>query len=322
MKRAIFTGIVLALCALSAREARPQGAMARGEVVDEQGKPLAGVKVELQYTGKEAKTFTRTTNQKGAYIQVGLPSGPYTIRYSKEGYVPAIYKTTITAGGLTEIPTATLKAAKAVAGPEAQGLPPAENVGKKIEETYARAMEATGAGRLDESEALFKEVLAAAPDLAVAHYNLGYLYTKKQDWAAAEAEFRRVIELQPERSDTYAALAAVYDASGRRAEGVKLLSDTSSRFERDAAFQYTLGIACLNAGESAIAEAALLRARDLDPSRVETHYYLGTIAIGAGRIPEATGYLETYVSLSGQNPQNLATAQKLLETLKKKPGKR
>jgi Flp pilus assembly protein TadD len=322
MKHTMTAGIVLALCALSAREAQPQGAMARGQVVDEQGQPLAGVKVELQYTGKEAKTFVRTTNQKGGYIQVGLPSGPYTIRYSKEGYVPAIHKTTITAGGLTEIATATLKAAKTVAGPEAQGLPPAENVGKKIEETYARAMEATSAGRLDESEALFKEVLAAAPDLAGAHYNLGYVYKEKKDWTAAEAEFRRVIELQPERSDAYAALAVVYEKSGRRDEAVKLLSEASSRFEQDAAFQFTLGVVCLNAGESGLAEAAFKKARDLDPSRVEANYYLGTIAVGAGQVEEAVGLLEKYVSLSGQDPQNLATARKLIETLKKKSGGR
>jgi predicted Zn-dependent protease len=317
MKRAIVTGIVLALCALSAREARPQGAMARGEVVDEQGRPLGGVKVELQYTGKEAKTFVRTTNAKGAYIQVGLPSGPYTLRYSKEGYVPGLYKTTITAGGLTEIPTATMKAAKAVAGPEAQGLPPAEDLGKKLEEDYAKAIEATRAGRLDESEALFKQILEKAPDLAVAHYNLGYLYTRKKDWPGAEAEFKRVIELQPERSDTYAGLAAVYEASGRREEGLKLLTEAGPRFEGDAAFQFILGVACLNAGQSEVATAALRKARELDPSRVEALYFLGTLAVGAGHVEEAIGHLEAYVAATGQNPQNLATAQKLLETLKK-----
>jgi Flp pilus assembly protein TadD len=317
MKRALVTATALMLLVLAAREARPQGAMARGQVVDEQGKPLPGVKVEIQYTGKEAKTFIRTTNEKGSYIQVGLPSGPYILKYSKEGYVPGIHKTTITAGGLTEIPTATLKAAKVVAGPEAQGLPPAEDIGKKIQETYARATEASSAGRLDESEALFKEVLETAPGLAAARYNLGYLYTRKKDWPAAEAEFKRVIELQPERSDTYAALAAVYEATGRRDEAVKLLSDASTRFEGDAAFQFTLGVACLNAGQSELAEAALRKARDLDPSRVEANYYLGTLAVGAGRVEEAVGHLEKYVSLSGQNPQNLATAQKLLETLKK-----
>jgi Flp pilus assembly protein TadD len=321
MKRALVTATVLALFGLTAREARTQGAMARGQVVDEQGRPLAGVKVGIRYTGKEARTFVRTTNEKGGYIQVGLPSGPYTIQFTKEGYVPGVHKTTITAGGLTEIPTETLRAAKAVAGPEGQGLPAAENVGKKIEDAYAKAMEATSAGRLDESEALFKQILEDAPDLAVARYNLGYLYAKKRDWPAAEAEFRRVIELQPERSDTYAALAAVYEASGRRGEAVKLLSEASSRFEGDAAFQFTLGVACLNAGESGLAEGALRKARDLDPSKVEAHYYLGTLAIGAGRVEEAVGHLEKYVSLSGQNPQNLATAQRLLETLKKPGGR-
>lgn len=317
MKRTLVTAAVLALVGLTAREASPQGAMARGEVVDEQGKPLPGVKVEIQYTGKEAKTFVRTTNDKGSYIQVGLPSGPYTIKYSKDGYVPGIHRTTITAGGLTEIPTATLKAAKAAPGPEAQGLPGAESAGKKIENDYAKAMEATRAGRLDESEALFKQVLEQAPDLAAARYNLGYLYTKKKDWPAAEAEFKRVIELQPERSDTYAALAAVYEASGKRDEAMKLLTEASSRFAGDAAFQFTLGVACLNANQSELAEAALRKVRELDPSRVEALYYLGTLAIGAGRVDEAVAQLETYVSATGQNPQNLATAQKLLETLKK-----
>ena len=60
--------------------------MVRGQVVDEQGRPLAGVKVEMQYMGKEKKTFVRTTNEKGGFVQVGLPSGDYQLEYSKEGY--------------------------------------------------------------------------------------------------------------------------------------------------------------------------------------------------------------------------------------------
>jgi hypothetical protein len=158
MKRVLVTAAVLALVGLTAREASPQGAMARGEVLDEQGKPLPGVKVEIQYTGKEAKTFVRTTNDKGSYIHVGLPSGPYTIKYSKDGYVPGIHRTTITAGGLTEIPTETLKAAKAAAGPEGQGLPGAETAGKRS----GRLRQGHGAtrGSPDESEALFKQILS------------------------------------------------------------------------------------------------------------------------------------------------------------------
>lgn len=318
MKHALVAGMVLTLCGLGANAARAQGALARGLVVDEQGQPLPGVKVELQYTGKEPKTFVRTTNEKGGYIQVGLPSGPYTIKFSKEGYQAAVHMTQITAGGLTEIPTAALKPApKAAPPPDVPQEPDAGEVKKEVQETYGQALEATREGRLDESEALFKQVLERVPDLAAAHYNLGYVYSRKKHWPAAEAEFQKAIELQPERSDAYAALALVYEATNRRGEAVKLLSDASSRFEQDAAFQYNAGVAFVNAGEPGLAEASLLKARELDPSRVEADYYLGTLAVGGGRIQEAVGYLEGYVSATGQNPQNLETARRLLEALKK-----
>lgn len=318
MKHLLTAVMVLSLCGLGARESRAQGALARGQVVDEQGQPLAGVKVEIQYKGKEPKTFVRTTNEKGGYIQVGLPSGPYTITFSKEGYQPAAHMTNITAGGLTEIPTAMLKPApKAAPPPDAPQEPDAGEVAKEVEAAYGQALEATRAGRLDESEALFKEVLEKVPNLAAAHYNLGYVYSRKKDWPAAEAEFQKTIELQPERSDTFAALALVYEATDRRAEAVKLLSEASSRFEQDASFQYNAGVAFVNAGEAGLAEASLLKARELDPSRAEASYYLGTLAVGKGQIEEAVAYLESYLAASGQNPQNLTTATKLLEALKK-----
>jgi tetratricopeptide (TPR) repeat protein len=215
-----------------------------------------------------------------------------------------------------------LKAApKAAPPPATPGAEPEADVAKEVLETYTKAMAAVSAGQLDEGAALFKQVLEVTPDLAVARYNLGYIYSRKKDWPAAEAEFRRVIELQPERSDTYSALAVVLQATDRRPEAVELLSAASSKFERDAGFQYNTGIAYLNAGETALSEAALRKARDLDPARVETHYYLATLAVGAGRVEEATSALQTYLSLSGQDPQNLETARKLLEALKK-PAKR
>jgi tetratricopeptide (TPR) repeat protein len=293
--------------------------MVRGQVVDEQGQPLAGVKIELQFKGKEPKTFVRTTNEKGSFVQVGLPSGPYHVQYSKDGYVPALHETTITAGGLTEIPTATLKTApKAAAPPAGAGVETGgEDLAKEIQDTYAKAIEATRTGRLDESAALFKQVLETAPDLAAARYNLGYVYSRQKNWPAAEAEFKRVIELEPQRSDTYAALAAVYAATGRTAEAVELLSSAAPRFETDAGFQFTAGVAYLNAGESARAEAALKKAVELDASKVEAHYYLGTLAVGNGKVEEAVGHLETYLSAAPENAPNRGTATGLLEALKK-----
>jgi Tfp pilus assembly protein PilF len=319
MRRAFVAGVVVALLGLAATDGHAQGAMVRGTVLDEQGRPLAGVKVEMQFMGKEPKTFLRTTNEKGGFVQVGLPSGSYQLKYTKEGYQPLLTRTSITAGGLTEVPTETLKAAVAKAAPVAAAAEPGvPDVAKEIQDTYAKAMEAVGGGRLDEAEALFKQVLEKAPDLAPARYNLGHIYTRRKDWPAAEAEFKRVIELQPERGDAYTALAVVYQETNRGPQAVELISGAGSRFEQDAAFQYAAGIAYLNAGDNALAQAAFVKARDLDPSRVEAHYFLATLAVGAGKVDEAVAHLTTYLSLTGQNPQNLETARRLLEALKKK----
>ena len=319
MRRVFVAGMAVALLSLGARDSRAQGAMVRGAVVDEQGGPLAGVKIEMQFMGKERQTFSRTTNEKGGFVQVGLPSGSYQLKYTKEGYQPLMTRTTITAGGLTEVPTETLKAAatKAAPAPAAPGEA-APDVAKELQETYGKAMEAVAAGRLDEAEALFKQVLEKAPELAAAHYNLGHIHTRKKDWPAAEAEFKRATELQPDRSDAYTALAVVYQETNRRQEAVELLSGAGARFEQDATFQYAAGIAYLNGGDPALAQAAFVKAKELDPSRVEVDYYLATLAVGAGKVDEAVSHLTKYLSLTGQNPQNLETARRLLDALKKK----
>jgi tetratricopeptide (TPR) repeat protein len=320
MKHALVAGATLLLLALGAREGQAQGAMVRGKVVDEQGQPLAGVTVELKSLGKEPKTFKRTTNDKGSFVQVGLPSGRFRIQYSKAGYATALQEVNLDAGEVNEVPAVTLKAAAA-----AQAAAPQEAVResqtKEVVEAFAKAQEALRAGQVDEAEAQYRAVLAKAPDVAEAHFNLGVLHQRKRDYAAAEADFKRVIELQPDKSDTYSALAAVYDATDRHDEAYALLSSAASRFDADARFQFNLGVTCLNANRGEMASAAFRKALELDPLRVEAHFHLATLALSGGNVPEAIQRLETYVSLSGQTPQNLATAKKLLESLKKPAGR-
>jgi tetratricopeptide (TPR) repeat protein len=316
MRTTWVTGLVLLLCGLGVQDGRAQvGAMVRGEVLDEAGQPLEGVTVELNYTGKEPKTFVRTTNEKGGFVQVGLPQGPYTINFTKDGYGPMAIRTNLSWGSVQEIPTVKMKPTPKVVAVSEDVEVEADKF-EQIKETFQLAKEAARAGRLDESEELYKQVLEKAPDLAEAHFNLGVVYEQKKDWPAAEAELKQVLELQPDKSDTYSALAAVYNETGRSEEALAILSDAQTRFAGDPMFQYNLAVTSLNAGHSALATAAFTKALELDPSKLEAHYWLGTLAIGDSRVEDAVAHLETYVSGTGQNPQNLATAQKLLETLK------
>jgi tetratricopeptide (TPR) repeat protein len=208
-------------------------------------------------------------------------------------------------------------ASGAPGAPAPEAILPADADAGKAGETYSKAVEATKAGQLDEAEALYKEVLAKLPDLAGAHYNLGYIYQTKKDWKAAETEFVKVSELQPTRSDAFIALAAIRELDGRAQEGIETLLKAAPTFEQDAKFQYALGMTSMNQGRPAEATEAFKKLQTLEPENPESYFHLGTIAVGANNVPEALAQLEKYVSLTGQKPQNLEIAKGLITALKK-----
>lgn len=322
MTRRLAGGAAL-LAILAAWPAAADTTMVRGKVVDEQGQPLADVKVEFDFQGDRPQKFARTTDKKGFYLRAGLRVGDYGLTFTKEGYQPRGIRIHISPGGLTEIPDLELKVVRvAVAPPPAAPSAPSAPAAptppplEEMKAAFAKAAEATRSGRLDEAEAVYKDVLLKVPTLPAPHYFLGHVYRQKKDWAAAEAAFRKVIELEPANVDNHRSLAAVYEESGRLDKALEVLTAAAPSFESDASFQFSLGIANINAGKPAEAAAALDKAQALEPANPEPHFYLGTLAVGRNEVPAAIAHLETYVSLSGQKPQNLATAQSLLKALK------
>jgi tetratricopeptide (TPR) repeat protein len=315
MNRTAITAILLALWGASAADLQAQ-AMVRGTVVDEDGNLLPEVDIEIQFKGKDPKTFQRKTNENGGYVQVGMPSGNYVLVFTKEGYNTASI-TSWLPDGLSELEQVTLTELQVVieAAPEA-----APDLAGQIRETFAKASEATQAGDLAQGEALYKEVLELAPDLAEAHFNLGHVYREQERWDEAEAEFKQVLDLQPDRSDTYSALAAIYNDTGRNQEAVAILARSAAQFPDDALFQFNLGVTFLNAQESEHALAAFRRAAELDPSRIEAHFRIAQLLLGTGDLEGAVSHLETYRAGTGQNPQNLAMAEEWIVTLKQTLG--
>jgi Tfp pilus assembly protein PilF len=297
----------------------------RGKVVDEKGEPLPAVKIDFEFTGESRQKITKSqlTDKKGGFVRVGVPGGPWKMTFTKEGYQTYYMDTYLSDGGFSEIPNVVMKAGTAAAAaapppsaPEVAPVMPPESASMK--EVYNKAVEATRAGNLDEAEKLYKEILEKLPNLAEIHYNLGRVYVAKKDLDSAEASFRKVVELQPEKPDGFIALAALLGANGKTQEAADLLIQAGPTFEGNAMFQFVLGTTCINAGKSQPAAAALRKVIALDPANVEPHFYLGTLAVGENKVADAIAELDKFVAGTGQNPQDLATAKKLLEVLKKR----
>ena len=63
--------------------------------------------------------------------------------------------------------------------------------------------------RHDEAEECLRKALKVDPDYDEAHYNLGYIYRKKGQFALAEQHLRRAIEIDPKYALAYAELGAL-----------------------------------------------------------------------------------------------------------------
>lgn len=297
----------------------------RGRVIDKAGKPLEGVKMDMEFKGESRVKITKSqlTDKKGGFVRMGIPDGNWRITFTKEGYKPYVMEIYLSLGGFSEVEDVVLEeGAAAVAapteGPAGETILPASEEANKAGEAYTAAVEAAKAGRYDEAEAGLKSVIEKFPGVASAHFNLGYVYRMKKDWKAAEAEFDKAAELDPTKPDAYIAAAAMRELDGRGSEAADKMLAAAGPFEQDAKFQYALGVTCVNSGKSSEAEAAFRKVMALDPANPEPYYQVATLVLGQSKTPEAIELLDKYIAMTGQDPTNLTTAKALVEALRKK----
>ena len=316
MKRFILQGVLLMAFALLGTDALAQHGQARGKVVDEAGMGVPDAKVHLEYQGGVTRQVDTKTNKRGEYVQVGLPAGQYKITVTKDGYRPALAEYRIGLGEPTLVPPLVLS--KGSAGPAAATPDPAAQV---FRDEYSKAIDQAQAGEHDAAIAALRDIVAKNPgrsELWEVHLNLGRVLIQKKDWAAAETEIKRSLELRPtDNNGANLALADVYTRSGQKDKADALLAQTAAAGGADATVHLNLGISHLNAGRSAEAEAAFRKAIEVDASTSEAYFHLGTILVGQGKTPEAVASLEKYLTLKPAVAQNEATAKALIAALKK-----
>ena len=300
------------------------GSTIRAQIVDPEGEGIPDVEIEFQYNGETRVPITKKakTDKKGYFVRVGLKSGPWTLILTKEGYKPRTTNTHVSGDARSDwepivmvpAPPETKTASNAT---EVQAMQAAQEEAKALGETYAKGLEAMQANQYDEAIALFNEVVAENPAVAPAHHNLGYLYMLKDDAPAAEEAFRRAIAAQPGTPDSYVALSTLMTAGGRPQEAYDLLQGVALLLPQDGNFQFALGVAAANLGKDQEALAAFQKAATMEPPNVEANYYLATLAVGQGDSALAVEHLEKYLASTTDAAPNRATAQALLEALKK-----
>jgi tetratricopeptide (TPR) repeat protein len=138
------------------------------------------------------------------------------------------------------------------------------------------------------------------PDLGAAHCTLGYLKGVCEfDWAGAEHEFKRALELSPSSDDTYDLYGRLCAALGRFDEAIALQQRAK---ELDPlAHRMDIATTLLRAGRYDEAVATAEGMVELDPGYDRAHATLGWAYFLSGKKEDGLAQLEKAVSVSPAN---------------------
>ena len=155
--------------------------------------------------------------------------------------------------------------------------------------------------RYGEAMKIVEEAIPNSPDAYALDIRLGVLRLKQAQYDEARAILNQAVQLHPELSVGYVALAQSYLQQGDNVKALEPLLRARGTLPQDAALEYYVGLVSLRLGHNDVAEVALRNALRLRPEATEAHLQLGKLYFDTNRLRDAQAELEATVALSPGN---------------------
>ncbi|MEI7606595.1 MAG: tetratricopeptide repeat protein [Rhodospirillaceae bacterium] len=139
----------------------------------------------------------------------------------------------------------------------------------------------------EEAEALFGQALALRPDYADAHQNLGMFWRGRGEHALAAASFEQALRFRPGDPLLLFNLGAVWGAQGQNCEAIACFRLALEARPADPDILFSLSVALSNEGEQEEAAAICARALGHAPGYAAGFLHLGNIMRSLGRLARA-----------------------------------
>jgi protein O-GlcNAc transferase len=156
-------------------------------------------------------------------------------------------------------------------------------------------------GDLRNAERHYRQVLAAEPNNAVAHVNLGIVMAATGRRQEAAHCFQKSIAAQPNLAEAHYHLGNVLCAGGEAAQAIRCYRQALALNPNLGPAHASLGLALVSQGQMCEAASCFLRAARLDPHDANGHYNLGTALKELGRPAQAA---ECYRQTLRCNPEH------------------
>jgi len=155
------------------------------------------------------------------------------------------------------------------------------------------------------AEIAARKALEIDNEVAEAHVALGYVDFFNWNWAIAEAEFKRALELNPNYAFAHSQYALYLVARGRIDEALAEINRAQELDPLSLTMSMTRGYILQNARRYEESIDQLRRVIALDPNHYGAHWFLGMAYVANHQFEEAIAASEKAVALSGRAPAAL-----------------
>jgi len=305
MKRAVFImlSVLVAASFLAAQEWKGQGRLG-GIVLDEQGKPVEGVKVKLfipQYNGG----FEVITNKEGKWTGAWMRTGMWNLDFTKLGYMPARKSFQMNQFVKNKDMEVVIK--------KVEGLVVTDDMKKDLtaandlydKKDYAGAITA------------YRAFLVKFPDAYFIWKNIGNSYFIQEKYDDAEAAYKELLAKDANDFETDISVGNCYANRGDQDKAMEWYAKAPFEKISDSALLYSVGLAYFKATKLDDAQKYLAKAVELNESDADSLYQLGLTYTALQNKDEAIVVFEKYLKVDPDSDR-AGQVKGFLDYLKKK----
>lgn len=288
-----------------AQEWRGQARMA-GKVIDESGAPLEGVNITatLPASGNRGPS-PQKSNSKGEWSIGGIGGGNWALDFSRDGYETRSLSVPVSASARILGMNITLKKVVVEVDP---------NVA--IKEELVKAAALMEAKQFADARAIYERLATQYPTVKQFQPLIARAYHAEGNPAKAIEALRAAVKADPENVQVTLLLGNMLIETGAAEEGRAVLASIDDSKVTDPTVYLNIGIGMINERKHADAIVWFDKVITRFPKDPDAYYYRGISYLSLQKPAEAKADLQKFVAIAPADHSDLATAKKILETIK------
>ncbi len=305
MKKAALLLIIVFLVGISVFTQDYKGkARIVGNVYDEEGNPIEGVKVKLFFTRSQSG-FEVLTDANGKWVASWVRGGGWNVDFKKAGYMPK--KISIQVKESSRNPTIEIKLKKVEGFVISDELVEALTEGNKLFEE----------GKYEEAIEIFEKILEEFPDAYVVNKNIGNAYFQMEKYDKAEEFYMKILEKDPNNNEVILLIGNCYANWGQDEKALEWYHEIEFEKIDNPTVLYNIGTNYYNVSEFQEALKYYKKAVEIQGDFLDGLYQLGLIHLTLGNHKGAIDAFESYIK---QDPDSERASQVkgFIEFIKKK----